>query len=91
MLDIEKIATRGQVQMLYDIRLNIQLADPLTGGPLRSAVRIMQRIRRYHRIRHLVLADLERRAGYHPLVWVMEQAMQSHGIEHFLSVCSHVT
>lgn len=87
MLDIERIATPGQLQMLYDIRLNIVLAEPSTGGPLRNAVKMLQRVRRYHRIRHLVLADLERRAGYQPLVWVMEQAMQSHGIEHLLPVC----
>lgn len=91
MLDIERIATPGQVQMLYNIRLNIQLANPSTGGPLRSAVRMLQRMRRHHRVRHLVLADLERRAGYQPLVYAMEQAMQTHGIDSLMPVSSHTS
>lgn len=86
MLDFERIAPPGQVQMLYDIRLNIQLANPITRGPLHSAVRMLQRMRRHHRVRRLVLADLERRAGYEPLVCAMEQAMQSHGIDHLMPV-----
>lgn len=87
MQEIERIATPGQLQMLYDIRLNILIADPTTGRPLHGAVRVLQRVRRSHRIRRMVLADLERRAGCQPLVNAMETAMQAHGIEHLLPVC----
>eukprot|EP00892_Ulva_mutabilis_P006693 jgi/Ulvmu1/4396/UM002_0121.1 len=73
MLDIERIATPGQVQLLYDIRLNVQLADPSTRAPLHRAVRILQRMRRHHLVRRLVLANLERRAGYQPLAFIEDE------------------
>lgn len=84
--EIERNATAFQLQVLYDVKLFIDLADPYTYRKLRDVARVLEKTCKRIVLVKRVTALLEKQSHYHPAVLAMEHELQSHGLDNMLQV-----
>eukprot|EP00892_Ulva_mutabilis_P006747 jgi/Ulvmu1/4444/UM002_0169.1 len=82
--DIDRNATSLQLQVLYDVKLFIDLSDEHRSSQLKAAARVLEKTCKRIVMIKRITALLEKESHYHPAVLAMEHQLQNHGLDHML-------